>query len=379
MKPTTTRTLGPLHLEDLEPHRFEDLVRQLAYDFRDWERLEATGRAGSDDGFDARGIERLSAGAEAGADDEDEAGRTSPPGETRQWVIQCKREKAIGPAKIVKYVDALPDEDVYGVIFAAACDFSKKARDAFLDRCRERGFREILLWGEAEIEDQLFQPKNDNLLFAYFGISLRTRRRSAQAELRSVIATKRRLKKLLEDGRSWMVVVRDAASSTYPADPGFPADRTPDWFVVPRGTITHLGLEIEYRSYHAYLADDGIGWDAADARGLHRDWMYAGSWGLRRVTDSREAEVDRLWSSWPDLNRAWLYVKGLIPFERILAVDDSGDEYCDGPHILIEYVSRGAFDQVFAYVEDIQSFSRRSAPPEPTTRVHVFPAETRRV
>ena len=32
-KPTTTRTLGPLHYEDLEPHRFEDLVRSLLYDF----------------------------------------------------------------------------------------------------------------------------------------------------------------------------------------------------------------------------------------------------------------------------------------------------------------------------------------------------------
>ena len=53
----TTRTIGPLHLEDLEPHRFEDLIRQLIYDFRNWRRLEATGRAGSDAGFDARGAE----------------------------------------------------------------------------------------------------------------------------------------------------------------------------------------------------------------------------------------------------------------------------------------------------------------------------------
>jgi hypothetical protein len=26
-----TRTTGPLHFEDLEPHRFEDLVRRLIY------------------------------------------------------------------------------------------------------------------------------------------------------------------------------------------------------------------------------------------------------------------------------------------------------------------------------------------------------------
>ena len=53
---TTTRTIGPLHFEDLEPHRFEDLVRQLAYDFRDWHSVEAIGRAGSDKGMDIRAV-----------------------------------------------------------------------------------------------------------------------------------------------------------------------------------------------------------------------------------------------------------------------------------------------------------------------------------
>ena len=53
-----TRTLGPIHFEDLDPRRFEDLVRELAYDFRDWQSIEATGRGGNDDGFDIRAYER---------------------------------------------------------------------------------------------------------------------------------------------------------------------------------------------------------------------------------------------------------------------------------------------------------------------------------
>jgi hypothetical protein len=57
MRPQPSRTIGPLHFEDLEPHRFEDLVLRLIYDFRPWRELQATGRSGSDDGFDARGIE----------------------------------------------------------------------------------------------------------------------------------------------------------------------------------------------------------------------------------------------------------------------------------------------------------------------------------
>lgn len=52
-----SKTLNPLHFEDLEPHRFEDLVRQLAYDFKNWRSLEPTGRLGADDGYDARGFE----------------------------------------------------------------------------------------------------------------------------------------------------------------------------------------------------------------------------------------------------------------------------------------------------------------------------------
>ena len=54
MKKSTsiTRTFGPIHFEDLDPHRFEDLIRELIYDFRDWQSIEATGRTGNNAGFD---------------------------------------------------------------------------------------------------------------------------------------------------------------------------------------------------------------------------------------------------------------------------------------------------------------------------------------
>src|SRR5262245_23218299 len=91
-----TRTLNPLHFEDLDPHRFEDLIRQLAYDFRNWSALEATGRTGADEGFDIRGREIHSAPE---TDDEEEPNTV----EERIWLIQCKREKAITPSKITRY------------------------------------------------------------------------------------------------------------------------------------------------------------------------------------------------------------------------------------------------------------------------------------
>src|SRR5258708_20162582 len=57
-KPLVTRAFAPMHFEDLDPHRFEDLIRELIYDYRDWQSIEATGRGGSDEGFDIRAYEK---------------------------------------------------------------------------------------------------------------------------------------------------------------------------------------------------------------------------------------------------------------------------------------------------------------------------------
>ena len=77
-KPHTTRTLGPIHFEDLDPHRFEDLIRQLTYDFRQWQSIESTGRGGADDGFDIRAYEiQLDEETMIGDEGEGESKKTS--------------------------------------------------------------------------------------------------------------------------------------------------------------------------------------------------------------------------------------------------------------------------------------------------------------
>jgi Restriction endonuclease len=129
----TTRTFGSLHFEDLEPRRFEDLVRQLVYDFRPWRALEATGRSGSDEGFDARGFEITNL-ADVASTDNDDDDETVELGSDRLWLVQCKREQTITPGKITKHLSEIPDastDGLYGVIFVAACDFSKRTRDTF--------------------------------------------------------------------------------------------------------------------------------------------------------------------------------------------------------------------------------------------------------
>jgi len=69
-KPRITRTFGPIHFEDLDPHRFEDLVRELIYDYKDWQSIEAVGRGGADDGYDIRAFEKNSSDVPEENDDE---------------------------------------------------------------------------------------------------------------------------------------------------------------------------------------------------------------------------------------------------------------------------------------------------------------------
>ena len=124
-----TRTVNPLPFHDLEPHRFEDLVRQLAYEWRNWKSLEATGRSGSDEGLDIRATETLGGND---VDIENEDGGDEVLVSDRLWIFQCKREKALAQ----KRVRIVTEESLaslktppYGFVLAVACDVSKKARD----------------------------------------------------------------------------------------------------------------------------------------------------------------------------------------------------------------------------------------------------------
>lgn len=154
MSPKPTRTIGPLHFEDLEPHRFEDLIRQLVYDFKQWRQLEPTGRVGADDGFDARGWEITSHEGVPEPNDEEIVDGNATQGEDRIWLIQCKREKAIGPKQLGAYLDDIPEEErkaLYGLILAAPVNFSKAAYDLFRQKTREFGLSEapcgdVALW-----------------------------------------------------------------------------------------------------------------------------------------------------------------------------------------------------------------------------------------
>lgn len=384
-----TRTIGPLHFEDLDPKRFEDLVRQLAYEFKPWRRLEATGRSGNDDGFDARGYEIVAKEAQPSVSvDEGEAvDEESPLKEgidDRLWLIQCKRERTIGPKALVKYLDDTvlgQDEKLHGLVFTAACDFSKKARDNFAQKCREMELEEWHLWGKAELEDQLFRPENDHLLFAYFGISLAIRRRTQRADLRARLVMKRKANRLLQARSHAFLLLRSPNATEYPYTGDLGSfEKNPLWMVWQYRGMSYDGLKFCVKRHFAYLSDDGKSWDAAmavnDARSRHED-----PWLGDHQNDEKRQAIHELWSKIPEANQAWFEVVGVVPFEDILDIDELGDEYVQAPHVYATFAPgmRGPFKGFIAEVESTGRWDQRSYYPDEKTdgRIAYFPAAFR--
>lgn len=353
--PQPSRTLNPLHFEDLEPHRFEDLIRQLIYDFRQWRSLEATGRKGSDAGIDIRAIERVGA---ADFINEDEVADTEPipvrdiQSQDRLWVIQCKRTHQIGPTKIKNIVSSnlsgLTDKP-YGYMLVAACDFSKSARDAFREEVIKHGVEEFYIWGKGEVEDQLYLPKNDHLLFAYFGISLQVRRRSIRTNLRARLTLKRKLINELGDinhPHYASVLIRDPRDDRYPfIDSPSEFVKSPHWrywefyaheppdhlaFI----TMKHFAYVNWQTKEYDILEDFDAGVPShPELFGLDRNW-----WDPSNIYNKYHA----YWSkSIPDNNQAWAIELRVIHYDRILAFDEIGDSHNPGPHLLVEYDTGG--------------------------------------
>lgn len=388
-KPTPTRTTGPLHFEDLEPHRFEDLVRRLIYDFRPWRHLEATGRLGSDEGFDARGFEIITSGFTAPGDtDEDEAPAEDLP--DRVWLIQCKREKSITPKKLGDYLDDVVPADetgkLYGIVFAAACDFSKAARDVFRTKTVELGFAEAYLWGRGELEDLLYQPKNDDVLFTYFGVSRRIRQRSLSAEVRRRLVVKRKFQRLLEatGGVGTEVLIRDASDDRYPNPDTSQADPVlaRRWSVYRVDGCRHDGLHVLWHRHPAFIGDDSVAWDIAEradfAPPYKHPWRTEKNKQQVQITEEERNKVMEVWNALPEDNRAWFEEWLVLPYENVIDIDDKGDEWFDGPHIYVaEFDGElGPFRQyTYRKLQTIDRWSPRQAQMDANNRAKKFVRE----
>lgn len=339
-KPPPTRTYAQLHFEDIEPHRFEDLFRQLIYDHRNWRRLEATGRSGADDGYDVRGWEISTRSSLEDLSDEEETDVTASEIEERLWLIQCKREKEIGPAKLSNYLEEIPESDrekLYGVIFAASCDFSKRSRDLFREKMLEYGIAEGHLWGKGELEDMLFQPKNDHLLFAYFGISLQLRRKSVKAQVRASLAAKRKVQRLLSKQERVTIIDGDDDRFPHLEDDG----KLEGFFQGRWRTYQYVGCRDEgavfrVANLRAYVSADRTEWDFDETGNMVR--YHDDPWDR----DCSSQEVIEKWNGLPSDEKARLTVDRVVPYERIIDIDDKA-----GPNESDKYLYVDHFDLEF--------------------------------
>jgi hypothetical protein len=340
-KPVVSRTFAPIHFEDLDPHRFEDLIRELIYDFRDWQSIEATGRSGDDAGFDIRAFEKLPPQVVVEADEEDQSD-TRHPMDGPRWMIQGKREKTLVPSDVKKILtDVDANDPPYGYILAASAVFSKKSYDTFRDELRSKGVLEFYLWGRAELEDMLHLPKNDRILFTFFGISLVSRRRSRTTEVRSGVNIKNKLHRVLGDPQAHIdkpVLIRDINDTHYPFADEYPDfKKRPRW--IERTVARHHpnGLFVENQQFYAYMDRDKKEWDFTE---------HANAFFYRRTVISDEdgeehsqnaQDVLAIWNFLPRSKQGMLTIAGFLAYADIVLVDPEGDAHYRHPHLYAEF------------------------------------------
>ena len=340
---SVTRTINPIHFEDLEPHRFEDLIRQLIYDFKDWKSIEATGRLGSDDGIDILAIESFI--VKNSDDDEQEY-----IDEDRTWIVQCKREQSISPKKveyIIKNDIGKQAEIPYGYILASSSNFSKRARDTFKLTLNQLGVKEFYIYGKAELEDLLFQPKYDHLLFAYFGISLQKRKRSLKSNLTTRLTTKRKLIKTLggiDEVDYKTVFVKPSEDFDYPKNNT--GDSTLWRFYEAACYQPANCLSVYAKKHLAYVNWETGEWDMIEYLDT-ANRKYPKIWGTDENDFSHDENYTKAYEKWNALERekqAFYIELKAIHFDRILLVDEIGDAYHEPPHIVVDYINGSPFE-----------------------------------
>lgn len=365
-----SRTINPLHFEDLEPHRFEDLVRQLIYDYKNWRQLEACGKSGRDNGFDIRGWEVIEC-----LSDESSGGNTHSNNffKDNVWLIQCKREKQITPKKIKEYLDPILEKNkIYGLIFIAACNFSEKVRQVFREICIKHKVKGFHLLGKSELEDLLFLPKNDHLLFAYFGISLTIHRRSLKTNINAKLSTKRKADELLSGREFLPVLLRDPNAGNYPYNTTSPGSKNQWELYNYMRADASGGLYFLIGEYFAYYDKASDQWDYLEQ---YANKKIQRSHRIRNTEDKKLLE--ELWNQQEEDTKAYFVLLGFISYESIIAIDERGDDVHDMPHIYVEFNNsqkRPPFEHAIGILKNALSSQNyyEGISPNPEKRINFF-------
>jgi hypothetical protein len=184
----------------------------------------------------------------------------------------------------------------------------------------------------------LFRPENDYLLFAYFNISLKTRRRSRLQAIRTQLIIKRRLLrafKVDEIGSMFWneMLVRDIDDDRYPYSeevPGFADMEFRPWEVVDAVAFETDGILVARNFVDAWVRPDGS-WDVIESSAHRVSGSMGSQWNWNfeahetRKRDSRTLKISTKES--PLTGDLWL-----LPFGNILEVDKDGDPTYEGIH-----------------------------------------------
>lgn len=368
-KPHVTRTYGQIHFEDLDPNRFEDLIRELIYDYKDWQNLEATGRSGNDEGFDIRAFEK-NISTSVTENSEGEEIEMANASEGNFWMIQCKREKEIGPKRIKEILgDVDKKTPPYGYILAASANFSKDSYDLFRAELQKLGVMEFHLWGKAELEDLLHQPKNDRILFTFFGISLVSKRKSRAAEIKSVVVNKNKIFRILGDfpGRKH-ILLRDSNDLNYPYKYEYDDfKKKPRWKEYLVSEYHPLGLIASKYNFFAYIDHLKKEFDYSSV--VSRDFMEGDSDEEKETQRDMIEKVEDFWCHLPKRNQAYFFKKGLVRFSDMLVIDEKGDNLFKFPQIFVDFKNGAPFSGFHDYLQ----VNERQYDLNEYKRVKIFP------
>jgi len=257
-------------------------------------------------------------------------------------MIQGKREKEIGPKRVQAIVaEADIKTPPYGYILAASANFSKESYDIFREELRKKGVMEFYLWGKAELEDMLYLPKNDRLLFTFFGISLVSKRRSRVTELRAGVITKNKLYKILGDNYHFNtpILVRDLKDIKYPyKDDYTDFDKYPRWKEYIAFEHHPLGILCHCHEYYAYIDYDKKEFDFTKLFDLTTNYHVIELDPEKRRIESEKHELTLdTWNFIPNCNKGYITIDGLIKYSDILLVDSIGDISHKCAHIYVDY------------------------------------------
>jgi hypothetical protein len=305
-----TRTTNPLHFEDLDPRRFEDLALALVYRLRNWEDIHHDGRTGSDDGVDIRAIERLVDGS------------------LRHWFVQCKRYQSFASSHAKTVVDealAKASEPPNILLLVLGCDVTLTTRTDYETYAAMKGVETVILWTSAKLEAMLYAEHTD-LLFSFFGVSLARIERTRENNVKRGLTIKRKLTRLIPQGKVPNLIIRSIDDEAYPNADAAPNGRISSWFQVEFGGHYHNGIGVIINIKMIIIDRETGKWSIIDDS---EPQIRAANFKYEEVIDTTHYELVKV------------FTIGRIPFRNIFEIDEEGDEHYPFIHLYCRYADAG--------------------------------------